>query len=176
MAVYRGDAANVTALLAEHPVLDIFEAAAVGDADRVRELVDADPALASAYGRDGFHPLGLAAFFKHTDVVLLLIAAGADVRAASRNANKVTALHSAVADGGDVRAVQALIVAGADVNAVQEGGFTPLHAAAQTGSTDIADALLAAGADPSAANTVGKRAADFARDAGHAELAQRLEA
>ncbi len=97
MAVYRGDADAVAAILASGPELNVFEACAVGDVDRVRSLVDFDPGLARAFAPDGFHPLGLAAFFKHPDVVTLLIAAGADVSAPSRNAMKVTALHSAIA-------------------------------------------------------------------------------
>jgi ankyrin repeat protein len=174
-AVYHGNEAAVTALRATGRELDVFEAAAVGDLDRVRALVEADPSLARAYAPDGFHALGLAAFFKHGAIVRLLLAAGADARAASRNAMGVTALHSAVADGGDRETVDALIAAGADVNAVQSDGFVPLHAAAQTGSDGVAEALLAAGADPSAANDAGKTAADIARDHGHEELARRLE-
>lgn len=174
-AAYYGNAAAVAALRAADLELNVFEAAAVGDVDRVRALVEADPALAQAYASDGFHALGLAAFFKHTDVVRLLIAAGADARAASGNAMAVTALHSAVADGGDREMVDMLIAAGADVNAVQQDGFVPLHAAAQTGSRAVAEALLAAGADPSLLNASGQRAADIARKNGHADLARRLE-
>jgi len=151
-AVYRGDAATVAAILATGPELDIFEAAAVGDLARVRALVTADPALARAFAADGFHPLGLAAFFKHPDVVRFLIDAGADLNAPSRNRMKVAALHSAIA-ARDRESTLALIAAGADVNAEQEGGFTPLDAATQNGDREIVDALRAAGADPSTRRT-----------------------
>jgi len=174
MAVYRGDADAVAAILATGPELNIFEASAVGDVDRVRALVDADPTLARAFAPDGFHPLGLAAFFKHPDVVTLLIAAGADVSAPSRNGMTVTALHSAIA-GQDRESTLALIAAGADVNRPQQDAFTPLHEAAQNGDREIVDALIAAGADPSSALSDGSRPADLARTHGHADLAQHLE-
>ena len=174
MAVYRGDADAIAAILASGPKLNIFEASAVGDAARVRALVDADPALARAFASDGFHPLGLAAFFKHPECVTLLIAAGADVSAASRNGMRVTALHSAIA-GQDRESTLALIAAGADVNVAQQDAFTALHEAAQNGDREIVDALLAAGADPSLVVGDGSRPADLARKYGHAELAQHLE-
>lgn len=174
-AVYHGNAPAIAALRATGVELDVFEAAALGDLGRVRALVDADPSLARAFAPDGFHPLGLAAFFHHGDVVRFLIAAGADVRAPSQNGLTVTALHSAVADGGDRVSALALIAAGADVHATQRHGWTPLHGAALSGDRVVVEALLAAGADPAATHDSGKRAADSAREAGHADLAQLLE-
>ena len=173
-AVYRDNHAAVAALRATGIELDVFEAAAVGDVGRVRALVDGDPGLARAYAPDGFHPLGLAAFFQHPDVVEFLITAGADVSAPSRNRMRVTALHSAIA-GQDRASTLALIAAGADVNAKQQDGFTALHEAAQNGDREIVDALLAAGADPSLTLSGGERPADLARTHGHPELAQVLE-
>jgi uncharacterized protein len=175
-AIYRGDTATVEALRSAGGELDVFEAAALGDLARVRELVDADASAASAYHVDGFHPLGLAAFFHHGDVVRYLIDAGADVRAVSRNPMAVTALHSAVADGGDRESALALIRAGADVNAKQRHGWTPLHGAADSGDRETVEALLAAGADPSLTHDDGKTAADVAREKGHDEIARLLEA
>jgi ankyrin repeat protein len=174
-ALYRGDADAVATLRADATELTIFEAAALGDVARVRALVDGDPALANAIAPDGFHALGLAAFFHHPEVVRCLIEAGADVRAPSQNAMRVTALHSAVADAGDSESALALVAAGADPNAKQRHGWTPLHAAAQTGDRAVVTALLAAGADPTLTHDGGKRAADLAREAGHAELAALLE-
>ena len=173
-AAYHGNAAAATALRATGMELTVFEAAAVGDVRRVRVLVDEDPALARAYAADGFHALGLGAFFGHPDVVRFLIAAGADVSAPSRNRMQVTALHSALA-GPDRESALALIAAGADVNARQQDGFTALHEAAQNGDRAAVDALLAAGADPSPANGTGQRAADLARTHGHPEIAELLE-
>ena len=173
-AAYHGNTAAVTALRETGMELNVFEAAAVGDLGRVRALVDADPTLARAYASDGFHALGLAAFFGHSEVVRFLITAGADVSAPSRNTMNVTALHSALA-GPDPDSAFALIAAGADVNARQQDGYTALHEAAQNGDSAAIDALLAAGADPSAMIGSGERPADLARKHGHPEIARLLE-
>jgi len=58
-ALYRGNRERADDLLAAEPTLDVFEAAAVGRSDRLRELLDEDPSRANAFGDDGFHPLGL---------------------------------------------------------------------------------------------------------------------
>jgi uncharacterized protein len=173
-AVYHGNEEAAAVLRATGIELNVFEAAAVGDLGRVRALVDGDPALARAFAPDGFHPLGLAAFFHHADVVTFLIAAGADVSAPSRNRMRVTALHSAIA-GQDRESTLALIAAGADVNAKQQDEFTALHEAAQNGDREVVEALLAAGADPALALANGDRPADVARKHGHAEIAKALE-
>jgi len=173
-AVYYGNDAAVAALRATGMELSMFEAAAVGDLGRVRALVDEDPDLVRTFAPDGFHPLGLAAFFHHADVVTFLIAAGAEVSAPSRNMMRVTALHSAIA-GQDRVSTLALIAAGADVNAKQQDDFTALHEAAQNDDREIVETLLAAGADPALALANGDRPADVARNHGHAEIAQLLE-
>src|SRR5215218_10241652 len=98
-AVYRGDQARVDELLAADPELDVFEAAAVGQADRMRELLDEGPGLANAWAEDGFQPLGLACFFGHLEAARLLVERGAEVDSASRNDFKVMPLHSAAATG-----------------------------------------------------------------------------
>jgi ankyrin repeat protein len=174
-AVYRGNPEAVAALRATGIDLNVFEAAAVGDADRVKHLLQSNAARATDYSTDGFHPLGLAAFFGHFEVLKLLLASGADVLAPSRNAMRVTALHSAVADGGSSENALALIAAGADPNAKQRHGWTPLHAAAQTGDRAVVEALLQAGADPAITNDDGKTAAMLARANGHAQIAAFIE-
>ena len=168
-AVYRGDAAARDAILARRGPEDAFEAAAVGDAERLRDLLD-DP---GAVAPDGFTPLHLAAFFRHPEPVRLLIERGAPVNAVAANPTLLQPLHSAAA-GGDAECVRLLVEAGADVNARQEGGFVPLHAAAQNGDEAALELLLAAGADPSAATDDGRTAADLARENGHDAIVARL--
>src|ERR1700756_513555 len=90
-ALYTGDRTRADELLAETPELTVFEAAATGDTDRLRQLLDDDPSLANAFGADGFHPLGLACFFGHVDAARLLLDRGADVNALSRNEHIQTA-------------------------------------------------------------------------------------
>jgi len=148
-AVYRGDQARVDELLAADPDLDVFEAAAVGRADRVRELLDEDPSLANAWAEDGYQPLGLASFFGHAEAARLLVERGAEVNSASRNDMKVMPLHSAAAaDDPDVRyeIAKLLLEAGADPNTRQQDDFTPLMAAEQSGDERLAKLLSEAGA------------------------------
>src|SRR5688572_29762499 len=85
--------------------IDMFEAAALGRVERVKQLLREDPSLASAFAPDGFPAVGLAAFFGHLDAVKALIAAGADIHAAAKNGLKVQAIHAAVASKKDRKSV-----------------------------------------------------------------------
>ena len=152
-AVYRGDEERVGELLAAEPELDVFEAAAVGKTDRLRELLDEDPALANAWADDGFQPLGLASFFGHGGAVRLLLERGAEANSASRNEMRVMPLHSAAAtDDPDARyeIAKLLLDHGADPNTRQQDDFTPLMAADQHGDERLRLLLIEHGAeDPS---------------------------
>ena len=146
--VHKQDVADV--LLEAGPELDVFDAAAVGDVDRLTELLDGDGDLVNAWSEDGFNPLHLAAFFNRGKAVRLLLDRGADVGAVARNDMKVQPLHSAVA-ANSMEIVAALLVAGADPNARQEGGFTPLMAAEQREEeSDMVRLLMDHGAEESA--------------------------
>ena len=148
-AVYRGDQAALTSCWPREPELDVFEAAAVGRTERLRELLDADPEVANAWAEDGFQPLGLASFFGRVDAARLLIERGAEVNSASRNDFKVMPLHSAVAEkDADTRYELAtlLLEHGADPNARQQDDFTPLMAADQQGDARLRELLVEHGA------------------------------
>jgi ankyrin repeat protein len=175
-ALYHGRPSLAETIAAALPELDIFEAAALGRADRVRELLAADPGLARAQSPDGFTALHLPAFFGGagtTDAARALIDAGADVSARSSNSFWVLPLHSA-ASGGHAEIVELLLSSGAEPDPRQRHGWTPLHAAAQNGDLRSLEALLAAGADPELRNDDGRSAADIARTAGNDELVARL--
>jgi uncharacterized protein len=148
-ALYRGDRAEAERLHSEAAAeLDVFDAAALGDLDRLREILDANGERVQAWSSDGFTPLHYAAYFDGPDAVRLLLARGADIEAPARNeefAQDAHPLHSAVAAGrSDV--AEALLQAGADPNARQAGGFTPLMAAEQRGDLDLAELLVRHGA------------------------------
>ena len=126
--VHKQDIADV--LLEAKPELDVFDAAAAGDVDRLEELLEEDGDLINSYSEDGYTPLHFASYFARGPAVRLLLDRGADVGAVSKNDMEVQPLHSAVA--ADARqVVAALLMAGADVNARQRDGFTPLMAAEQ---------------------------------------------
>ena len=148
-AIYRGDRAEADRL-AEGRELDVFEAAALGRSERLRELLDADPALANAWAEDGFQPLGLASFFGHVEAARLLVESGAEINSASRNSFSVMPLHSAAASrDADVRyeISKLLLEAGADPNARQQDEFTPLMEAEQVGDERLRQLLLEHGAE-----------------------------
>jgi ankyrin repeat protein len=172
-ARYRDNLPAVEALLRANPPIDVFDAAGLGRTGRLRDLIAADPSLVGAYSSDGFTPLHLAAFFGQAEPTRVLIHAGADVNAVSRNDMKVQPLHSAAAARRD-EVARLLIDAGADVNATQRHGYAPLHAAAQNGDVELVDLLLDRGARVDAKTDDGKTAADYAQDAGHPMLAKRL--
>jgi ankyrin repeat protein len=148
-AVYRGDQARVDELLASGPELDVFEAAALGQTERLRELLDEDPLLANAWAGDGFQPLGLASFFGHVEAARLLVERGAEVNSASRNDMKVMPLHSAAATGDPAaryEIAKLLLEGGAEPNASQQDDFTPLMAADQNGDERLGRLLEEHGA------------------------------
>jgi ankyrin repeat protein len=176
LAHYYGKADVAAALLSRGPELDVFEAATAGDAKRVSALVDADPTLANAVARDGYSPLGLAAFFKRPGVVKALLERGAQPSLPSRDQG-FTPLHSAVAtDAGraEHEIVRLLLEAGADPNAKSREGGTPLHSAAFTGDLEAAELLLAFGADPNVTDPKGFTPLDVARDRRNVEVAAQL--
>jgi ankyrin repeat protein len=147
-ALYEGRRADAQDAAARSGELDVFEAAALGQGQRVRELVDAEPRLAGAYTGDGFTPLHLAAFFGGADAARVLLERGAEVDARSRNeqfAPDATALHSAAA-ARQLEIARLLLDAGADPNARQRSGHTPLDAAELNGDAELATLLRERGA------------------------------
>ena len=173
LARYRFDRATTDALLAADPELDVFEAAALGYVDRLRErLLDSADAVA-AFSPDGFTALHLAAFFGKAEIARLLLENGAGVDVYTRNAFANQPLHAAAA-GRHVELCRILLAAGADVNATQHGGYTPLHEAAQHGDVEMSELFLSAGADPALVTDAGETPAEIAAAAGHADLADRL--
>ncbi len=173
-AVYRGDRAAAERLLAAGTAPTLCEAAALGDAARVRGLARAEPAALARRSPDGWPALHLAAHFGHGDAVDALVEARADVRARSDNDEANTALHAGLAGRGDLRIVSRLLTAGADVNARAAGGYTPLHIAAFRDDLPIVNTLLAHGAAADARADDGRTALTIAEERGHAHVARRL--
>lgn len=169
LAVYWGHR-DLVALFEERGVLlNLFEASAAGRQERVAELLDRAPSLVRGFSDDGHTALGLAVFFGHDEIASLLLQSGADVNAASKNSQRVTALHAAVARR-NARLVLELLMRGAEPDAVQAAGFTALHSAAFHGDREITELLLSYGADPRRKTTDGKTPADLARERGNMEL------
>ena len=173
-AMYEGNTDALAALLATRPELDVFEAAAVGDAARIRVLVRARPALVTAVSGDGWTALHLAAYFGQGEAVERLLAVGADPRVPSRNRLANTALHAALAGRGNLRIIAALIARGADVETPAAGGYRPLHLAAARGDVSIIDMLLVRGARVTVRAEDGRTPLGIAEERGQVAAARRL--
>jgi ankyrin repeat protein len=174
MALYHGRRDLAELILAHGRQPDAAEAAALGDIERLRTALDAEPGLITRFTHDGWTLLHLAAFFGHVDAVRLLLERGSDPNAFSINTLRNTPLHAGLSGPTGIEGVLLLVEAGADVNARQHGGFTPMHSAANRGILEIVGLLLERGADPDAAADDGRRPADFARERGHEHVIEHL--
>ncbi|MEZ5139080.1 MAG: ankyrin repeat domain-containing protein [Acidimicrobiales bacterium] len=74
---------------------DALDAAALGDVDRLRTLLDEAPDAATAEAADGFTALHLAAWFGRPRCAELLLARGADPERVAGNGTELRPLHSA---------------------------------------------------------------------------------
>jgi ankyrin repeat protein len=152
-------------LLDAEPELGVLEAAATGRADRLAQLLAADPDARAARTPEGFTPLGLAAFLGGPETVRVLLEHGADPDDDADNQFGVRPVNAAAA-AHDRETMRLLLEAGADANARQQGGFTPLHEAAHTDDVEMARLLLDHGADPALAADDGRDSARMAADDG----------
>jgi ankyrin repeat protein len=137
-----------TALLtAAPPDTRLPDAAMRGDKDAVRSLLKQKVDLNAAHG-DGATALHWAAYNDDLETVKLLLAAGANVKAATRE-GAITPLFMACVNG-DAPMVDALLKAGADANSAKSNGATALMTAASSGNVDAVKMLLDRGANVNA--------------------------
>jgi uncharacterized protein len=121
---------------------------------------------------DGRTALMLAAFNGHTDILKVLLNAGA--KADLKDELGRTALMYA-STGPFPEAVKLLLTNGADPNIVDEvEKFTPLMFAAAEGQLEVVSILLANKADPALKDKDGDTAETFARQNGHDKVADML--
>ncbi|MCX5755460.1 MAG: ankyrin repeat domain-containing protein [Gemmatimonadetes bacterium] len=122
----------------------VADAAMRGDTARVRQLIKQGADVNGAQG-DGMTALHWAAMLGNATETQMLVAAGAQLEAVTRN-GKYTPLHLAAKEGR-AAAVKVLAEAGAKVNApTTSGGAAPIHFATQNGNVDAVAALLDHGA------------------------------
>lgn len=100
-------------LLATCPVLDIFEAAALGKLARLEELLCCSPELARAWSPDGVTALHLACFYGQDEAVRRLLDTGADPSVRARDQAGRTPLEEA-ATTGQMSIVRLLSTRGAE--------------------------------------------------------------
>jgi len=126
--------------------LPLIDAVRNGDAQTVTRLLDDGSAVDTRLG-DGSTALHWAVHLRHTDIVDVLLRAGASVTETNRHGVPVAWL---AAENGDGAILERLLNAGVDANIAMPGGETLLMTAARTGDPDTVRLLLARGADPDA--------------------------
>jgi uncharacterized protein len=172
-SIYNGRTEVRDLLIARGAELELNEAAAAGQLDRVKHLVDANPDLARSFSPDGFPVFALACAFGHLPVAMYLFEMGALVDAVATNGTGYNALTGAVA-GGRADVVDWLLQNGAEANYRYGAGFTPLLTAAANGHLEIVKMLLLHGADVQAKTDDGKSAAAIADERKRPEVAEFL--
>ena len=126
-------------LLARGATHDLTVAAALGDEDGVREMLDVDPSRIKETRPSGRRPLSAAIEFGHDAVARLLLERGADPNWEEPTGPRGRALHSA-AGAGNLAMVELLLAHGADPNGMVESSGSATFAA----STPEVKALLLA--------------------------------
>jgi ankyrin repeat protein len=143
------------------------------DVDAARALIAAGTDV-DQLDASGDAPLVMAAYLGHTDIVRLLLDAGADVTAVDPGM-KATALHAA-AYAGRTDAARLLIEHGIDIDRQgPKNGYTALHDAIWQGHVDTARVIIEAGADLSLETHDGETPMAFARAKHRREIVDLLE-
>ena len=143
------------------------------DAGRVKELIRQGVNV-SELDANGDAPLVMAAYEGLTNIVRLLLEAGADVTAVDPGM-KATALHAA-AYAGRTEAARLLIEYKVEID--KQGpynGYTALHDAIWQGHLETARVIIEAGANLTLKNNQGQTPLEFARARGNQELVALLE-
>jgi ankyrin repeat protein len=149
---------------------DVFQVIREGDVEKLKILLEKNPALVNAPHPFGFYPIHLAAMSGRRELIELLIEKGADVRVSFREG---TVLHAAVYSGSrDV--LELLISKGANIDAESESSGPPLLLAARLGRSEIAESLLARGASMNVQDRVGNTALLLAASYGHKPIVELL--
>lgn len=128
----RADTRLVELLLAHGATRDLTVAAALGEIDHVRRILDADPARIRETRPSGRRPLSAAIEAGHDAIARLLLERGADPNWSEPTAPKGRALHSA-ASAGNRELVALLLARGADPNSDVDSSGNAVTAAATAG-------------------------------------------
>ena len=140
----------VVLLAGTAPDSPMADAAMEGNLDVVRKLVAGGTDVNAPQG-DGMTALHWAAERGDTEMIDLLVVAGARLDAVTRN-GRYTPLHLAGSQG-NASVIRLLLEAGADPEARSSTDVTPLHFTAGSGSVDAVRALLEHGASADARET-----------------------
>jgi ankyrin repeat protein len=118
------------------PTQEIFDVVRAGNADRLKALLAAQPAVVNARNERGHSPVLLAQYHRKPDVLAMLLAAGPDLD-----------IFDAASVGDTKRVGEWLDREPGLLNAYSADGFYPLGLAAFFGHAETVALLLARGAD-----------------------------
>lgn len=151
----------------------VMKAVQKNDVGRLTTLI-AEGADVNELDPNGDAPLVMAAYLGHTEIVRLLLEAGADVTAVDPGM-KATALHAA-AYAGRTEAARLLIAHGIDIDKQgPKNGYTALHDAIWENHADTARVIIDAGADLTLTSHAGQTPLDFAKARHRREIVDMIE-
>lgn len=134
-----------------------------GNSDLAKRLIAQSPTLINAADANGYTPLIFAAIERNREIVSLLLAKGAKIRAQAGDGS--TALIEAIRNE-DEEMAKLLIESGAELNERGKHRYPPLAFAVICESAEIVQRLLDAGADINGTDSAGNTGVDWARKRG----------
>lgn len=150
---------------------DVHKAARSGDVARLRELIDASPALLDAKGEEDDTPLHIAAMTGRTEAALYLVRRGANIEARNTS-NQSPLLYAAYV--GNAALVDTLISRGAQFDYQDARGNSPVLFAARGGHLAVVERLAAKGAKLDLRGNLGRTPLYAAAMNGHAGIVKLL--
>ncbi len=130
-----------------------FRSVTDGRVTVVKEGLRQHPEWANAELFSGIRPVYRATVLNREEIVVELIAAGADVSA--KTDRGTTALHAA-AQNGNEKIFDRLLAAGAKPDEANHAGQTPLQLAVRYNHPQLVRKLLEQGVDPNKADAIGR--------------------
>lgn len=150
---------------------DLFYAVAVGDLEKVKEMVEVYGCDVDAEYIFGWTPLHLAVSSGNAELAKYLIKKGASIN--RKDYYGQSPLHLASSEG-NIELMRLLIENGANVDAVDKGGRTPIYLAVASCKPDAVKLLIEKGALIMVENDEGDTPLDIAEKNGCEEVARIL--